>query len=414
MADPSKTTKNDAHGTRSEEQSEISLIDLLTAIGRKKKVVTLTTGIALVIGLLLAFLLPEKYTAKTTLLPPRQQNSLGSMLASQFGSLGSLASLAGGSLGIKNPNDMYVAMFRSQTVEDAMIRKYGLMQEYHEKLLSGARKVFEKNTSVNGSGKDGLIHISVTDRNPKRAAKLANGYVAEFRDLSNHLAITDAAQRRLFFQKQMQSAKDKLTNAETALVKTEEKSGMIEVSSQARALIQTGAQIKAQIAAKEVEIQGMESFAAPGNPKLVQAEQELNALKAQLASLTGNGGSSKNELILPKGKIPTAGLQYLRKYRDVQYYQTIFDILAKQFEIAKLDEAREGALIQVVDPAIPPDHKSSPKRALILAGSLFGGLFLGIFLALVLSGLDHMYDNPETRVQIETLKNAFRLHSLKN
>lgn len=409
---PNKFT--DSASTGSGQQDEISLLDLLAAIGRKKRIILVTVGVMTVIGLLLALLLPKEYTAETTLLPPQQQNSLSSLLSSQLGSLGAVASLAGGSLGLKNPNDMYVAMFQSQTVEDAMIRKYGLMKEYHAKLLSVARKDFENASKVDGSSKDGLLHISVTDRNPKRAAELANGYVAEFRDLSNHLAITDAAQRRLFFQQQMENAKNKLTDAEAALVQTEEKSGMIQISSQARALIETGAALKAQVAAKEVEIQGMESFAAPDNPNLIQAKQELRALKSQLANLAGKGGNPGDELILPKGKIPSAGLKYLRKYRDVQYYQTIFDILAKQFEIAKLDEAREGALIQVVDPATPPDHKSSPKRALILAGSMMGGLFLGIFLALASAGLENMKQNPETRQQLDAVRNAFRFGPLKH
>jgi uncharacterized protein involved in exopolysaccharide biosynthesis len=303
---------------------------------------------------------------------------------------------------------MYVAMFRSHTVEDAMIHKYGLMREYHAKLLSVARKAFESHSIVNGNAKDGLLHISVTDRNPKRAAQLANGYVKEFRALSNNLAITEAGQRRLFFQQQMETAKSNLTNAEIALEKTEEKSGMIAVGGQAEALIQTGMQIKAQIAVKEAEIQGMKSFAAPNNPSLVQAEEELKGLQSQLAGLAGKGGNPGSELLLPKGKLPSAGLEYFRKYRDVQYDQALFDILAKQFEVAKLDEAREGALIQVVDPALPPDHKSSPKRALILIGCTAGGIFIGIFWALAAAGMENLNGNPETRVQLQALRESLR------
>ncbi len=412
MAEPSSTSLEKSNGPQQQDH-EISLLELLATIGRKKRIVLITLTIAVVIGLLLAFLLPKEYTAKTTLLPPKQQSSMSSMLSSQLGSLGAVASLTGHGLGLKNPNDMYVAMFRSRTVEDAMIRKYGLMKEYHAKLLSVARKDFEGYSKVNGSTKDGLIHISVTDRNPERAAELANGYVAQFRNLSNHLAITSAAQRRLFFQEQMKSAKDKLTNAEFALEQTEEKSGMIEISSQARALIETGAQLRAQIASQEAQVQGMRAFAAPDNPNLVQAEQELQALRAQLASLAGKGGNPDDELILPKGKLPSAGLEYLRKFRDVQYYQAIFDILAKQFELAKLDEAREGALIQVVDPAIPPDHKSSPKRALILIGCFAGGLFLGIFLALAAAGMDRLNQDPETNGQMRAIREAFGIKQLK-
>lgn len=407
MAEASSAFTNSPNAKSQQQEKEISLLDLLAAIGRKKHIVLLTVTVAVVIGLLLAFLLPRKYTAETTLLPPQQQRSLGSMLSSQLGSLGALASLSGHSLGLKNPNDMYVAMFRSQAVEDAMIRKYGLMREYHAKLLSIARKDFEKHTSVDGSSKDGLLRITVTDRSPQRAAQLANGYVQQFRNLSNHLAITDAGQRRLFFQQQMEAAKNKLTQAEVALEQTEEKSGMIELDGQASALIETGARLRAQIAAQEVEIQGMQSFAAPGNPNLIQAEHELSALRAQSAKLTGKSGNPANQLILPRGKLSSAALEYIRKYRDVQYDQTIFGILAKQYEAAKLDEAREGALIQVVDPATPPDHKSSPHRLLILGGSLAGGLFLGIFLALAAAGMEHLNQNPESRAQLQAVREAF-------
>jgi len=398
---------------KSQQEDEISLLDLLAALGRKKHIVIRTFVVMLVIGVLLAFLLPKKYTAEVTLLPPQQQSSLSSMLSSQLGSLGAVASLAGGGLGLKNPNDRYIAMFKSQTVEDAMIRKYGLMAEYHAKYMSAARKAFEAHVKLDGSSKDGLIHISVTDRNPARAAELANGYVEQFRKLSEHLAISEASQRRLFYRQQMDEAKKNLTNAEEALVKTEEKSGMIQVGSQAEALIQSGAQLRAQVAAKEVEIQGLQAFAAPGNPNLLQAQQELAGLRAQLAKLAGSGGNPEDQLIVPKGKLPAAGLDYLRKYRDVTYYQTIFNVLAQQYELAKIDEAKEGALIQVVDPAIPPDHKSSPKRLLILAGCFLAGIFLGVMLALLAEGWDHLNQDPHSREQIEAVRQAFRRRPAK-
>ncbi|HCT59752.1 MULTISPECIES: GNVR domain-containing protein [Acidobacterium] len=405
---------NATHVTeKPQQEDEISLLDLLAALGRKKHIAIRTIAVMLVIGILLAFLLPKKFTAEVTLLPPQQQSSLSSMLSSQLGGLGAVASLAGGGLGLKNPNDRYIAMFKSQTVEDAMIRKYGLMAEYHAKLMSAARKAFEGHVKLDGTTKDGLIHISVTDRSPARAAELANGYVEQFRKLSEHLAISEASQRRLFYQQQMAEAKSNLTNAEEALVKTEEKSGMIQVGSQAEALIQSGAQLRAQIAAKEVEIQGLQAFAAPGNPNLLQAQQELAGLRAQLAKLAGSGGNTKDQLIVPQGKLPVAGLDYLRKYRDVTYYQTIFNVLAQQYELAKIDEAKEGALIQVVDPAIPPDHKSAPKRLLILAGCLFAGIFLGVMLALLAEGWDHLNQDPHGRQQIEAVRQAFRRRPAK-
>lgn len=391
-----------------EEEAEISLLDLLVALGRKKHVFLWTVVIVLVIGILLALFLPKKYTAEVTLLPPQSHSSLSSMLSSELGGLGAMASLAGGGLGLKNPNDRYVAMFQSRTVEDAMVKKYGLMQEYHAKLLSVARKAFENHVQVDGSTKDGLIHIKVTDRNPQRAAELANGYVDEFRDLSQNLAISEASQRRLFYQSQMQQAQNQLAVAEAAMVKAQQQTGIIQVGGQTEALIQEGAQLRGQVAAKEAEIEGLRSFAAPGNPNLQQAEQELSSLQAQLSALAGNGKGTEGDLLVPRGKLTDAEFDYLRKYRDVAYYQSIVNVLAQQYELAKLDEAKEGALIQVVDPAIPPDHKSSPKRGLILVASLAVGVFLGILFALLSEGWDGLKRDPENWAKISDVRQAFR------
>lgn len=388
-------------------EDEISLLDLIIVLAERRRTILAVTGVFAIGALVVSLLIPKSYTATVVLLPPQQSSSVGSMLASQLGSLGSMAALAGGSLGLKNPNDMYVAMMKSRTVEDGMVQRFGLMQEYKQQYLSNARKAFESHTTVDGNGKDGLIRISVEDHSAKRAADLANGYVDEFRDLSQNLAITEASQRRLFFQQQLEQAKDNLANAEEALKATEQKTGLIQLDSQARALIESAASLRAQIAAKEVQIQGMRTYATGENAELIQAQQELDSMRTQLARL---GGSEDNadSLIVPKGKVPEAGLEYVRKLRDVKYYETIFDILARQFEIAKLDEAKEGALIQVVDPAIVPDRKSSPKRALIIIVATFAGLFLGVLLALFQAGWARLKDDPESSAKLALLKRILR------
>ena len=386
-------------------EDEISLLDLLIVLAERKRTVLLTTLVFAVLSIAVSLLLPKRYTAKVTLLPPQQNSSMSTMLASQLGSLGGLASLAGGGLGLKNPNDMYVAMFKSETVEDAMVNRYGLMQEYHAKLLSDARKDFEHHATVDGNGKDGLIRISVEDRNPERAKELANGYVDAYRDLSQHLAITEAGQRALFFKDQLAKAKDNLAKAEVALEQTEQKTGLISVDSQARALIESAASLNAQIAAKEVQIQAMQTYATGQNSQLIQAEQELDSLRAQLAKLGGNQNIG-NGIIVPKGQVPGASLDYVRRLRDVKYYQTIFDILAQQYELAELDQAKEGALIQVVDPATVPDKRSFPHRALIVIVSTFAGFLIGIFIALVAAGMEHLKSDEESSAKLTYLKRA--------
>ncbi len=388
------------------ENGEISLLDLLIVLAAKKRMIFWVSAVFALLGILISLVLPKRYTAMVTLLPPQQNSSVSAALASQLGNLGGMAALAGGSLGLKNPNEIFVAMLKSRTVEEATIEHFGLMKEYHQRYLSDARKAFENHVTVDGSGKDTLIHISIVDRDPNRAAELANGYVAQFRTLSQHLAITEASQRRLFFEQQLELAKDNLANAEEAMKIAEQKSGMIQLDSQARALIESAASLRAQIVTREVQLQGMQTYASERNAQFVQAQQELNGLRSQLAKLGGSEDSGSGGLMLPKGKVPEAGLEYVRKLRDVKYYEAIFEILARQFEMAKLDEAKQGALIQVVDSAVPPDKRSFPRRGLIVIGATALGFFIGTFLALTQAGLGRIKNDPNVSEKFTTLKQA--------
>ena len=369
---------------------EIVPLDLLIALAARKRTVIVTT---LVVGFLAAcvcLLLPNTYTAEVVLMPPQNQ-SIGSALGAQLGSLSGAAALAGGGL-LKNSNELYISLFHSRTVEDAMINRFGLVDLYRAHTLSQARMQFERHTLVDGTRKDGLIHITVTDTEPNRAARIANGYVEAYRDLSRHLALTEAGQRRFFFEQQMEQTKEDLAHAEEALKETEQKTGVIQLDGQARALLESGAILRAQVAAKQVQVQAMRTYATGENAQLKQAEQELETLRGQLAAL-GGSATPPDGLLVPKGAVPEAGLEYMRKLRDVKYYEAIFEILARQYEMAKLDEARQGAVIQVVDPAAPPDRKSAPKRTLIVLGALVGGLVLGVALALAQNAWARMNAN---------------------
>jgi tyrosine-protein kinase Etk/Wzc len=392
-----------------EQEDEPLLYDVLNVLidlAERKNLIFGITAIFAVLAIVISLLLPSRYTATVTVLPPQQNSSLTGVLASQLGSLSGVAALAsGGSNLLKNPNDMVVAMFKSRTVEDAMIKDFGLMQEYHQRNLSDTRKDFERYAIVDGSGKDGLIHISVEDRDPRRAADLANGYVDQFRDLSQNLAITEAGQRRMFFEQQLKQANQNLGDAEEALKETEQKTGLIQLDSQARALIESAAALRAQITAREVQIQGMQTYATGENAQLVEAQKELDGLRAQLAKLGGNGDNPEG-IIVPKGQMTEAGMEYVRKLRDVKYYETIFDILARQFEIAKLDEAKQGALIQVVDPAIPPDKRSSPKRTFMVLGACLCGLFVGVLVAELQAILMRLKADPEMSTKLIFLRKA--------
>jgi len=392
-------------------EGEISLLDILITLAERKRFIFKVTAAFALLAVAIAFLLPVRYSATVTILTPQQNTSMAAALSAQLGSLSSMASLAsGGGLSLKNPNDVFLGMLSSRAVEDAMVQRFNLMGEYRKKYLSDARKALEKRTTLDGSGRDGQIHITVEDRDPQRAVQLANGYVDQFRSLSQRLAITEASQRRLFFEQELEQAKNKLADAEEAMKQNEQTSGLIEVNTQAKALIESAAVLRAQIASKEVQIQGMETYATGENAQLVLARRELAGMRAQLAKLGGSEDSSSAEFLIPKGKVPEAALEYIRKMRNVKYYETIFDILARQFEAAKLDEAKQGAVIQVVDPATVPDKRSFPKRGLIVIGATILGFIFGVFAAVFLAFFQHVQSDPKANHQLGLLRKALSIH----
>jgi tyrosine-protein kinase Etk/Wzc len=384
---------------------EISLMNLFIVIVRSRWFIAkVTLGMALAAAII-SLLLPFRYTASTSILPPQQGSSTGAALMAQLGNLGSVASLAGGGLGIlKNPNDLQVALLKSRTVEDAIVDRFHLLELYHAKRMSDAIKKLESRVEIDNGSKDGLIRISVTDSSAQRAADMANGYVEEFKKFSATLAVTEAAQRRLFFEQQLEQTKDNLAKAEEDLKRTEQKTGLIQLDAQTRATIQLIAELRAQVAAKEAQINAMRSFATGENPELQMAEQELAGLRAQEEKMGAASEGTTNALI-PKGNMQEAGIEYIRKLRDVKYYETIFDLLARQYEVAKVDEARQGSVVQIVDRAIVPDHRSFPVRTLIVLGATVFGLIIGVFWVLTLEELKRLSNSPAEKLQMESLKN---------
>jgi uncharacterized protein involved in exopolysaccharide biosynthesis len=385
---------------------EVHLLDLVIILSKRRKFIfRFTLGVALA-AVIIVLLIPNRYTAETVVMPPGQNSSMSSALLSQMGG-GALASLAGGSLGIKNSGDMYVSLFRGRAIEESLIQRFGLMQRYRVKRLSDARKKFETYSTVVLGAKDGLIRISVTDKDPKLAADIANAYVDEFRKLSANLAISEASQRRVFFQQQLLEANENLATAEEAMKQTEQSTGILQIDSQARSLIESAAILRGQIAAQEVELKGMSSYATEKNPQVATAEQRLIALKAQLAKLSGTDANPGSEIMVPKGNIPEAKIEYIRKLRDVKYYETIMELIAKQFEMAKLDEAREGAIIQVSDLAVPPDKKSWPPRTLLILASGILGFILSMSWIILCDYWQALMRNSINASRIEQLRALF-------
>jgi uncharacterized protein involved in exopolysaccharide biosynthesis len=373
-----------------------AFLELLIILAKRKRFIISFVGAVAVISVVVTLLLTKYYTATTKILPPQQNQSMASAL---LGQLGPLAGLAGGNIGLRNPNDMYVSMLRSRTVEDALVDRFSLMGIYKSKTRVGARDALATNTEIT-SGRDNIISISVTDKEASRAADIANGYIAELDRLTRTLAVTDAGKKRLFFEREVKTANDELAKAEDALRQTQESTGIIQLDSQSRVMLQAYAELRALVSAKEVQVQAMRSFATADNPDLVRAQQELAALKVQVARFEqGQGGHS-----VALEKVPGAGLEYVRRLREVKYREVLLELLTKQYEIARIDEAEGSGLVQVLDPALPPEKRSWPPRAALVLASTLLAFIIAVAAAFLMEGFERVREDSRFSSQWLLLK----------
>ncbi len=373
-------------------EDEISLLDLLLVVAENARLLVFGPLLAGLAALGIAFIVPPTFTATTRILPPQQQQGAAAMLASQFGALAGVAGAAG--LNIKNPVDTYVALIKSRTVADRLIERFDLMRVHEQKLRQDARKALEASTKV-ASGKDGLITIEVDDKDPKRAADIANAYVQELSKLTGSLAITEAQQRRSFFEKQLQQTQENLKKAELALGQVGASENLIKSAPQA--LVEGMARLKAQVTAQEVRVATMRGYLTDENPQFQLAQRELASLRSQLTQ------AERNQ---PASGAPAA--DYLNRFRDFKYQETLFELMAKQYEMARLDEAREGAVIQVIDPAVVPERKSKPKRALVAVLSALVAGFLLLLYVFVRQSLRNAMTDPESSRKLGLVAAGFR------
>ena len=385
-------------------EEEIDLLSLFIPLLKAKRRILFWTGAALAFGLLIAFSIKPVFTAEAVILPPQQQSSASSLLLGQLGALGSLG--GGSALGLKNPADMFIGILQSRSIADQLIDDFHLQDVYRDRFRIETRKELARNTNVESS-KDGLIHITVKDHDPKRAAALTNAYVDQLHTLNARLAIGEAAQRRLFFDQQISKESLSLAQSEEAFKAMQVKTGVIQLSGQAQMTLSMIAGVQAQIASREVQLGVVRTFATDENPDVTRLQQEISSLKSHLATLeSGQQGSGPGDVQVSSGRVPEASLEYLRKARDVRYHEALFELLAKQREAASLDEAKSAPLIQVVDSAVVPERKSGPPRVLIVLGSGFLGFLIAIFTVFVRSVFATMRLNSEQSTRIQQFKDA--------
>lgn len=355
--------------------------------------VRLLVFVPLAIGLIalgLAFLMTPVFTGRTMFLPPQQPQST---VASSLQSLGAAAALAGGALNIRSPAEQYVSLMHSVAVYDRIIDRFGLHEQYGEKYRVYTRRALAEHVRIGVGRRDNLITVEVDDPSPQKAADMANAFVEELRRLTGRLALTEAQQRRVFFERQLQETKQRLTQAQVALQGSGITQGALKAEPKSAA--EAYARLRAEVTAAEVRVQSLRASLVDGAPELQQALGALGALRAQLGkaeqTIDGNGDAD-----------------YVGKYREFKYQETLFELFSRQYEMARADESREGTLIQVVDVAAPPDRKSKPVRSLIAVGAtLVSGLLLAVFFVLRdywrIAGAD-----PRTAGGVARLREAWR------
>lgn len=369
------------------ESNEISLLDLINVIADNLRLLILGPLVIGLIALAITFTVKPTFTASTRFLPPQQQQSAA---VSMLQSLGALGGLAGAASGLKNPSDQFVSLLKSRTIGDALVDRFNLMERYESEYRQDAIKILADSSNIN-AGKDNIITVEFDDENPQIAADIANAYVQELEKMLGGLAVTEAQQRRSFFEKQLASTKEALIKAEQSLAASGVSTSALNVSPQTA--LEGPARLRAQVTVQEVKIASMRSYLTESAPEFRQALSELAAIRAQL---------NKAEREQPA----SGSNDYIAKFREFKYQETLFELFAKQFEIARIDESREGTVIQVVDKAIPPEKKSKPKKALIAIMATLATGFALLFFVFIRLALRNATQTPESAAKIVALRLA--------
>jgi tyrosine-protein kinase Etk/Wzc len=388
--------------TSSLEDTEINLLDLIITLGEEKKTVFASSVIAAMLAIAVSALMTPIYTAKAVIMLPQQQQQGAAALA--LASLGAVAGLAAGAAtGIKSSDEMYISLMQSESLQNEVIKKMTLQNRYGFNTLMDTRAALKNAIKISSDKKSGLINIEADDKDPEFAAKLANIHIDELRNLLGRLAVTDAQQRRVFYEQAIAKTQSELAEAEAIFRVAKEKSGMQVTLVIADAAVKAGAEMRTQIAAKEVQLAAMGKFATPQNPDMQRAASELSALRTQLAKL--EHGSGADERFSPVEQLA------IKSYRDIKARESMVALLTTQYESARVDEANEGPLIQVIDVARTPERKSKPRRSIIVLSSALGGLFLGITIIFMPRAIRKVARTEVSLEQMTRLKRAWRIRA---
>lgn len=383
----SHVSRSPSHG------DEINLLDSWRVLVKRRRVIGLIVGGAFIVSIIISFLLPKIYASTTSILPPQQENSLsvGMAAASQFAG-NSLGGLAGGFLGLKSPSDLWVGILKSETIQDAIISRFDLKTLYQEKTIEDTRKALNKNVSIRKSKED-IISIIVQDKDPKRASEIANAFVEELDRVNKGIMMTSGGRMRAFVEKRLNEEKIELERTEEQVKEFLENNGAVKLDDQSKAIIETIGKVKGQLMAKEVELQTLLSFATPNNPQAELLKSQVEELRGSLRELEeGKRGErlSTKSIFIPTAKIPDLALQYARLLRDAKVQETLYGFLTQQYEMARIQEAKDSPTVQVLDVAKVPERKARPKRTVIIVLFTLTAALGAVFICLLMEKLQEL------------------------
>jgi tyrosine-protein kinase Etk/Wzc len=380
-----------------EVEEEINLLELLRVVVRNLPLIAKITAAAVILSVLYSLTLTNVYTAKATLLPPQKDSGGGAaaLLASMGGGL------AGG-MGGGGSSDLYLGILKSRTVADSVIKRLDLNTEFKSKNTESTRGALQGLVKFQ-VGKDGIITITADSKDPAKAALLANTFIEELQKKSQQMNLTKASTERSFLEKRLVVVKQDLKSAEEAMKSFQEKNKTIKADDQVRVAIEGIARVRAEIISKEVQLAALRNSMTDESAEVSALLAGLSRLRKQLGSMSGTG---EGGVIPSVGNAPAIGVEYIRHLRELKTQEAIYEQLTKQFELAKINEARDSSAIQVLDEAVPPLRKSKPKRSLIVILATVTAFFCSVFLVFIKEYLAKL--SPEDSAIMEEMKGTLR------
>ncbi|MBJ6749684.1 GumC family protein [Geomonas anaerohicana] len=378
------------------EEQEINLLELLHVVVKRKMLIFKICGLAIVTSVIYSLLLPNIYSSTARVLPPQKEGGGG--LSALLGQAGGLAAFAA-SGGVTGGSDLYVGILKSRSVSDAVIRRPDISPGFFGKTQEEARNLVSSAVRIQ-AGKDGIISITAEDKDAKRSALLANAFVKELGETTVRLNLSKASTERIFLEKRLNMVKNDLQAAEDALKAFSQANKVVQVDAQAKASIEGIARLKGELASKEVQLAVIRTKQTEESPDVKATVSAIKQLKGELEAISGSGGNGGG--IPSLGNVPGVSLEYTRKLRELKTQEAVFEQLTKQYEVAKINEAKDSSSFQVLDEAVVPMKKSGPKRSQIVMTSAIVALFISLVAIFIQESMSRMCDDD--RKLLESIK----------